>query len=299
MCREDEEADGHRRERLLERLVVAGEELLERDEIAERLAHLLSVDGYHVVVHPVLHHLVALTCHCLCDLALVMREYKVHATSVDVEMVAKILASHGGTLAVPSGETVAPRTWPAHNVLGRCLLPKGEIHLVALLSHSVKLAAGVDDVVEIAAREDAILMVLIVFLDIEIHRPVALVGVSVGDDLLHQLLLLDDVSRGVGLDARGKHVERLHGMMVAVGVVLRYLHWLQLLESRLLLNLVIALVGVVLEVSDIGDVTHIAHLVSEMLQIAEEDIERDGGTGVSKMRVAVNRWSADVHSDVG
>ena len=88
--------------------MVSREELLQGDEVAQRLAHLLAIDGDHVVVHPVVHHLVALTGNCLCYLALVMREHEVHAATVNVEMLAQILASHGGTLAVPPGKSVTP-----------------------------------------------------------------------------------------------------------------------------------------------------------------------------------------------
>jgi len=35
--------------------MLAGKELRQRDEVAQRLAHLLALDGDHVVVHPVLH----------------------------------------------------------------------------------------------------------------------------------------------------------------------------------------------------------------------------------------------------
>ena len=98
--------------------MVAGEELLEGDEVAERLTHLLSVDGYHVVVHPILHHRVALACNSLSYLALMMGEHKVHTASMNIEVVAKILASHGGALAVPSREAIAPWAWPSHDVLG-------------------------------------------------------------------------------------------------------------------------------------------------------------------------------------
>jgi hypothetical protein len=56
--------------------------------------------------------------HGLCNLALVVGEHKVHAAAVDVEVVAQILSSHGGALAVPAREAVAPGRGPAHDVLG-------------------------------------------------------------------------------------------------------------------------------------------------------------------------------------
>ena len=53
MSLEDEEPDGHGRVSLLQQLVRPGEQFLQGDEIPEGLAHLLAVDGDHVVVHPV------------------------------------------------------------------------------------------------------------------------------------------------------------------------------------------------------------------------------------------------------
>ena len=55
---ENEETDCHGRICLHKSLVCACEELVEGDEVAQRLAHLLPVDGNHVVVHPVAHGVV-------------------------------------------------------------------------------------------------------------------------------------------------------------------------------------------------------------------------------------------------
>ena len=109
VSRENEEADGHRRVGLIQILVRTRKELLQGDEVTQRLTHLLAVDGNHVVMHPVFHHVVALRGHALGYLTLMMREHKVHATAMNVEMLTKIFASHSRALAVPSGETVAPR----------------------------------------------------------------------------------------------------------------------------------------------------------------------------------------------
>ena len=67
-----EEADRHRRIGLRQQLVAAREELLEGDEVAERLAHLLSVDRDHVVMHPEACRIVAEGGRGLRDLALVV-----------------------------------------------------------------------------------------------------------------------------------------------------------------------------------------------------------------------------------
>ena len=54
---ENEETNRHRSVCLLQLRVLALEKLGKSDEIAERLAHLLSVDGNHIVMHPIMHTL--------------------------------------------------------------------------------------------------------------------------------------------------------------------------------------------------------------------------------------------------
>ena len=160
-------------------------------------------------------------------------------------------------------------------MLGLSLLPQGKVGLVALLAHAVELAAVVNHVLQVASTQLAIVVVLVVFLHVEIHAAVALVGVAVLQYFLHQLLLLDDVACGVRLDAGRQHVESLHGGMVAVGVVLCHFHRLELLKACLLGNLVLAGVGVVLQVTHIGDVAHVAHLIAQVLEVAEQHVKCD------------------------
>ena len=209
------------------------------------------------------------------------------------------MSSHSGALAVPAREAVAPGRWPAHDVLGLCLLPQGEVGLVALLAHPVEFAAGILHVVEVASAQSAIVVVAVIFLHVEIDAAVALVGISGIENLLHELFLLDDVPGGVRLDAGRQHAQRLHGGMVAIGIVLRHFHGLELLEARLLGNLVLALVGIVLEVPHVGDVAHIAHLVAQLLQMAEKHVEGDGGTRVTQVRIAIDGGAAHIHAHMG
>ena len=141
-------------------------------------------------------------------------------------------------------------------------------------------------------------MVLIILLDVEVDGTIALVGIAIVEDFLYQLLLLDDVTSGMRLDARWQYVECLHRLVVAVGIVLSYLHWLQLLQASLLLYLVIALIGIVLQVAHISDVAHIAHLVSQVFEIAEEYIEGDGRARMTKMRIAIHGRATNIHAHV-
>ena len=117
VSREDEETDGHWRISLLQTVVIASEELLQSDEVAKTLTHLLTVDGNHVIMHPVVNPLIALRSHSLRNLALVVRENQIHAATVNIKVATQVLSAHCSTLAVPSWETIAPRTRPAHDVL--------------------------------------------------------------------------------------------------------------------------------------------------------------------------------------
>ena len=266
VCLQDEETYGHGRVSTLQAFVLAGKELRQGDEVVVRLAHLLAVDGYHVVVHPVCHHGVSLACLCLCYLALVVGEDEVKSSAVYVEALAQVLLAHCRALAVPSWETLAPGTWPVHDVLGACLLPQGKVCLVALLTHAGQsVAAGILDVLQRASAQYAVLVVLVVSLYVEVYGAVALIGIAIVHNLLHQLLLLYDVARGMRLYAWRQAVQCRHGIVEAVGIVLSHLHGFQLLQSCLLGNLVLALVGIMLQMAHISDVTHISHLVALVL----------------------------------
>ena len=120
----------------------------------------------------------------------------------------------------------------------------------------------VDDILQVASGEDAVLMVLVVFLYIKVHRPVADIGITVVEYFLYQLFLLYNVSCGMRFYRRGQHIECLHRLMVPVGVVLGNLHGLQLLQPGFLGYLVIALIGIVLQMAYVGDVAYIPDLVS-------------------------------------
>ena len=91
-------------------------------------------------------------------------------------------------------------------------------------------------------------MFLVVFLHVEIDAALALVGEAVLEDFLDELDLFDDVSCGMGFDAGGQAVQGAHGIVESVGVVLCHFHGFQLLQTCLLRNLVLALVGIVLQV---------------------------------------------------
>ena len=142
-------------------------------------------------------------------------------------------------------------------------------------------------------------MVLVILCDVEVHRTLALIGIAVGKDLLHELYLLDDVTRCVWLDAWREHVQRIHHLVVMECVLLYHLHRLNLLETSLFCNLVLTLIGIMLKVTHIGDVTHVTYLVAKVLQITEQHVESNCRTCVAKVRWAIDCWAAYIKAHIG
>ena len=54
-----------------------------------------------------------------------------------------------------------------------------------------------------------------------------------------------------------------------------------------------------LEMTHIGDVAHIAHLIAQMTQVAEHDIKGDGRPRMSQMWVSIDGGTAYIHAHIG
>ena len=109
MCLQDKETYGHGGVSLFQHVVVAREELIQRDEVPQGFTHLLPVDGHHGVVHPVFYRLMSLCGHVLGDLTFVVRELQVQTAPVDVKRFSQVFLAHAGTFQVPSRESYTPR----------------------------------------------------------------------------------------------------------------------------------------------------------------------------------------------
>ena len=138
---------------------------------------------------------------------------------------------------------------------------------------------------------------LIVSRNIKIHRAVALIRESGIQNPLDKLDLLDYMTRSTGLYARRQGVEPAHGIMVRDGVGLDHLHGLQLFQTCLLCDLVIALVSIMLQMSHIGYIPDIAHLIAEIPEKAHQYVIRHCRPGMSQMRLAIYRRPANIETD--
>lgn len=94
----------------------------------------------------------------------------------------------------------------------------------------------------------------------------------------------------------GQHVQLVHRPVVTLRVIVRHFHRFELLQPRLLRNLVLTVIGIVLQMSHVGHVAHVAHFVAERPEITEQQVEGHRRPGVSQMRIAIYGRSADIHS---
>ena len=86
-------------------------------------------------------------------------------------------------------------------MLRLCLLPQSEISLMMLFAYTVEIvAAGILDILQRTSAQYALLDLIVLGIKIENSRTVALVGKAVVDNLLYELLLVDDMASGMGLD---------------------------------------------------------------------------------------------------
>ena len=102
-------------------------------EVSERLGHLLALNIEKAGVHPVSHQrLFSRRCLHLGDLCLVVREYEVHRSAMDIILRSKIGLGDRRVLDMPSGPTQSPGRVPGnfHSVLP--LLPEREVSRISL-----------------------------------------------------------------------------------------------------------------------------------------------------------------------
>ena len=131
-----------------------------------------------------MNHIISLGSHGLCDLAFMVREDQVHATPVDVEMLPEVFLAHSGTFAVPTGEAVAPRRRPTHDMLRLGRISKGRSRWRYASRPARPTHGSYSTYPRYCDREDAVFMIFIIFLYVEIDGALAFVSVAVIQNLL-------------------------------------------------------------------------------------------------------------------
>src|SRR5205085_4619480 len=105
------------------------------------------------------------------------------------------------------------------------------------------------------------------------------------------------MSGGSRLNAWWQNVELPHDFVEVFAVAFDNFHWLELLESGLLRDLILTVVAITLKVTDVGDVSHIPDLVTDMTQVSRYDVERKERPCIPEMHIVIYGWTADIHAD--
>mmetsp|Transcript_107762 Transcript_107762/g.292123 ORF Transcript_107762/g.292123 Transcript_107762/m.292123 type:complete len:346 (-) Transcript_107762:303-1340(-) len=220
------------------------------------------------------------------DLVLVVWEDEVGATSMDVQGVPQVLLCHSTALDVPAGSARSPGRLPRglarlgrlpeHEVLCGLLL-RAHLHagpsLVVLHLHPGQTAVSWE-----AAHS-------------EVHVQATLAPALVGMPLVHQRLChaedLGQVLGHAGLHRRGLAPEgqavRLHLLLEPSGEGFRGLARLCAAFDDL--------------VVDVGDVPHVADVVSQLLKVPGNQVKKYHDSSMPKVAQIINGNPADVHVD--
>src|SRR5579885_3472330 len=103
-------------------------------------------------MHPVVDVALAGKALALRDLVLVVRKDIIHATCMDIEMLAQVLHRHRAALDMPAGEATAPGTFPGHLAARFSGFPERKILWIVLL-RILALAHTLQHVLKLIARE--------------------------------------------------------------------------------------------------------------------------------------------------
>ncbi len=104
------------------------------------------------------------------------------------------------------------------------------------------------------------------------------------------------MAAGAGRDVRPEHIKSIHVLEIGARIVLYDLHWLKALSSCLPSNLVFAFIGIVREVSHVGDVLHVANPIAHVLQITAHYVKGEVYFGMSNVSVSIDSRAADIHT---
>lgn len=183
---------------------------------------------------------------------------------------------------MPARAPCAPRRLPARFARFDAL-PQDEVQRVFL--GLVDLDARTDlQVFDLLARQLAIANELA---DAVIHVAIARrVGIALVDQGLDHLVHAGDMAGGTRLDVRAQHVQTTFVLMH------RGDHALDQRLERLAV-----LVGPADDlVVDVGDVTHIGHVIAALAQPAGDDVEGNHHPGVTDMAEVIDGHAAHVHA---
>src|SRR3989344_615922 len=227
-----------------------------------------------------------------------MDRYVLNAAGMDVYLAAKKLEYHRGAFNVPPGESFAPGALPAKMRVG---FPKYEVvgppFTRTRFHPRARLKTAKLDAAELAVGRKTG--------NIKIDTILRAVPVSLFFKCFYQRYLFKNIIAGAGVDSFFRiNTERAHVVKIKFRKFLRkYVHVFKREYHSFAFephgHFVLALVGVACEMPEVGNIGHLAHVISPIIKDAAQNIENDRRAQIADMLAVVDRRSAVVHFDRG
>ena len=139
-------------------------------------------------------------------------------------------------------------------------------------------------------------MFAVIALHVEIYRSLAFVSHPGIQYAFYHGYLLYDMTRCPWFDAWFEHIQFVERGMVPVREILHHFHGFQLLEPGFLGNFIFALVGIIFEVTHIGNVTHITYFISQVAQVTEYQVECNGRARMPQVSISIYSRATHIHA---
>ena len=259
--------------------VVGGEQVGQRREVLERLAHLLCSHHHPTRMRPVVGEHLAVG-HGLGSLVLVVGELEVLSPGVEVEPFAEEVEAHHHALSVPTRTASTEGGVPARlTVLS--VLPQHEIEWTAFLIDGHNASPSPELVERLASQQAVVANRAHVEVD-PVARPVRHTSVHEAPNQRHHFF---NVGRGMGNLSWSQHRECIERLEPA------------LLELSGDLGFAPTFLGCPVDdvVVDIGDVGDEADVVAGCQQHPPSDVPHQHVASVAEVGEVVDCGSADVH----
>ena len=238
-------------------------------------------------MHPVCCKVLVVGALTLGNLVLMVREYQILASGMNINLLAQVAFGHNGALNMPARTSVAPRRLPERlPFLFR--LPEHEIVGVFLA-----FLTGDLDFTESGLKLIQVLMgQLSVFLKgtcPEVHGPVpGHIGVVLVDKGLYHLQHAADFLGCLRMDRGRLYIHGCHVLFALLNVPAGHSVSVHTFLNCLFYDFVI----------HIREIGYIAHVVTLILKIPAYRVKYNHGPGVSYMDEIIHRRAADVHLDL-
>ena len=116
-------------------------DILHKEEVVERLAHLFRINGNKSIVQPVIYEMAACASFGLGNFIFMVRENKIGSAAMEINGISQVMGRHGRAFNMPAWSSLAPRAFP-ERFTRLCCLPKGKVARVSLFIVDFNADAG-------------------------------------------------------------------------------------------------------------------------------------------------------------